>query len=182
MPILRLIRHGKAAAGWGDDPDPGLDPDGHRQAEAAAELLAPLGPLALATSPLRRARDTAAPLERRWAMTATIDEAIAEIPSPMADLGARAGWLAGVMQGRWTALDPALQAWRARLVAALLGYPADTILFTHFIAINVAVGEALGDDRVVGFRPDHCSCTVLDTAGGALRLVSRGQEAGTRIL
>jgi broad specificity phosphatase PhoE len=182
MPILHLIRHGKAAAGWGDDADPGLDAEGSRQAEAAAELLASLGPLALATSPLRRARETASALERRWARAAVIDQAIAEIPSPVADLGKRATWLTDVMQGRWTALEPALQAWRTQLVAALLRYPGDTVLFTHFIAINVAVGQALGDDRVVCFRPEYCSCTVLDTAGSVLRLVRRGQEAATRVL
>ena len=44
---LYLVRHGHAAAGWGDHPDPGLDALGRAEAEAMAERLAPLGPLPL---------------------------------------------------------------------------------------------------------------------------------------
>ena len=29
------------------------------------------------------------------------------------------------------------------------------VVFSHFIAINAAVGYATGDDRVVSFRPDN---------------------------
>jgi len=39
MSHIYLIRHGKPAAGWGDDDDPGLDETGHAQARAAAEAL-----------------------------------------------------------------------------------------------------------------------------------------------
>jgi broad specificity phosphatase PhoE len=56
------------------------------------------------------------------------------------------------------------------------------VVFSHFVAINVAVGEATGDDRVTVFSPDHCSVTVLDVVDGTLRLVERGAEAATRVL
>ena len=48
--------------------------------------------------------------------------------------------------------------------------------------INVAVGIAEGDDRVLGFAPDHCSITVLDVEDGALRLVRRGAQRATQVL
>ena len=62
MPRLHLVRHGRATGGWDVDPDPGLDPLGVEQADRLVERLAPLGPLPVVTSPLRRCRETAAPL------------------------------------------------------------------------------------------------------------------------
>ena len=46
--------------------DPGLDALGHSQAEAVAQKLASLGPLPILSSPLRRTRETAAPLAKLW--------------------------------------------------------------------------------------------------------------------
>jgi len=39
-----------------------------------------------------------------------------------------------------------------------------------------------GDDRVIGFRPDHCSISSLMLSGGDLTLVERGPEAATGVL
>jgi hypothetical protein len=39
-----------------------------------------------------------------------------------------------------------------------------------------------GDDRVIGFRPDHTSMTVLAVEDGAISLVARGDEAVTGVL
>jgi broad specificity phosphatase PhoE len=86
---LYLVRHGKAAASFSEGRDPGLDATGAAQAEAMAERLAPLGPLPIITSPLRRTRETAATLENRWRFTARIEPAVGEIPSPMQDPTAR---------------------------------------------------------------------------------------------
>ncbi|MEY2459529.1 MAG: hypothetical protein QOG30_1359, partial [Acidimicrobiaceae bacterium] len=60
------MRHGDAAAGWGDDLDPGLSERGQAQARHVAESLKPLGPLPMLTSPLRRCRETAAPIADLW--------------------------------------------------------------------------------------------------------------------
>jgi broad specificity phosphatase PhoE len=57
-----------------------------------------------------------------------------------------------------------------------------TLVFTHYVVINVAMGHALGDDRVRVFAPDHASVTVFDVAGAALRVVERGSEGTTRVL
>ncbi len=182
MARLYLVRHGKAAAGWNADMDPGLDDLGREQAERMAESLAALGPLPLISSPLRRTRETAAPLERRWHTIARIEPRIAEIPSPAEDLAARAAWLSGVMQQRWSALGPDLLAWRSALLDTLAGIREDSVLVTHFIAINVAYGQAQGDDLVVCFRPENASCTVIETDGAALRLVEAGKEGAGRVL
>ena len=182
MVRLYLVRHGRAAASFAEARDPVLAPEGRAQAEALAGRLAPLGPLPIVTSPLRRTRETAAPLERRWERAARVEPAVAEIPSCEPDLPRRGEWLRGIVTARWPAVEPDLSAWRGAVLAALGGLPETTVVVTHFVAINVAVGAALGDERVLVFSPDHCSVTVLDVAGGALRLVARGAEGATRVL
>ena len=182
MPRLYLVRHGRPEATFSQAPDAGLDKTGRAQAEAVAERLAPLGPLPIVVSPLRRTRETAAPLERRWACSGRIEPAVGEIPSPMTDPEARGAWLRAIMTGRWSAVDPGLHAWRDAVIAGLVALPASSVVFSHSIAINVAVGEATADDRVTPFSPDHCSVTVIDVDAGALRLVERGAEAATRVL
>lgn len=179
MARLHLVRHGRAAAAWDADLDPGLDDVGREQAEAAARRLAPLGPLDLLASPMRRTRETAAPLERLWGRPARVEPAVSEVPSSSANLAERGLWLRGIMDGTWGAVDPERRAWRDSVVAALSALREDSVIFTHYIAINVAVGAATRDDRIVCFRPDHCSVTVLETENGALRLVRLGAEAET---
>jgi broad specificity phosphatase PhoE len=179
MPRLYLVRHGRAEAGFGEASDPGLDERGVRQAEVAAARLAPLGPLTVRTSPLKRARETAAPLAALWKKKPIVDEAVAEIPSPNMGLAERIEWLRGFMGGSWGQANGALEEWRTKVIADLTGIKADTVVFSHFVAINVATGAALNDDRVVIFSPDNCSVTVFDVTGKTLSLVEKGHEAET---
>lgn len=179
---LYLVRHGRAAAGWDDDPDPPLDDVGRAQAEAVAAELAPLGPLPLLVSPLRRCRETAEPLAAAWAVQPVIEPAVAEIPSPPGvPMGERVAWLRLAMAGTWAELGSRYTSFRDAVVARLVASATDTVVVSHFVAINAAIGAALGDDRVVIDRVDNCSVTVLEVAGGRLRLVARGREADTLI-
>jgi broad specificity phosphatase PhoE len=175
-----LVRHGQAAAGWDGHVDPGLSDLGRAQAEGvAADLVAGLTPQAIVTSPLRRARETAAPLEAAWGLTARVDPGVGEIVSPTEDLTERAVWLRGIMAGGWSSAGPELQPWRQGVLDALTRVEGDTVMFTHFIAINVAVGAATGNDRVTCFLPDNCSQTTLEVVDGRLHVVTYGAEADT---
>ncbi len=181
MPKLYLIRHGEAAGGWADDLDPGLSALGREQAAKVAERFASQTPLQMVSSPLKRCRETSRPLARAWSLEPTIEASVAEIPSPTDDLNARGEWLRSVMAGQWGGQAPELQAWRANVMSALTDLPQDTVVFTHFIAINAAVGFATGDDRLVTFRPDNCSVTVLNAVAGELRVMELGAEGETRV-
>jgi broad specificity phosphatase PhoE len=183
VPKLYLVRHGKPLARYDQDHDPGLDEIGHEQAKAAALELRHLAPLALVTSPLRRARETAAAFESRFGVTARVEPAVGEVKSPTDDLEERSAWLVEILRGRrgWSELDDERRRWRDEVVAALLVITSDTVVTTHYIAINAAVGTATGDDRVVNFRPDFCSCTVLESDGTTLRLIELGRQAETTV-
>jgi broad specificity phosphatase PhoE len=179
---LILIRHGRAAAGWDDDPDPGLDDLGRSQATAVAAALGPEAARPIVSSPLRRCRETAAPLAARWGGEPIVDAAVAEIPSPEGvPMGERVPWLQGAMGGTWTDLGPRYTSWRDNLIAGLVGIEQDTVIFSHFVAINAAIGSATGNDRLVIHHLDNCSRTVIDTDGVRLLLVRVGHEADTLI-
>jgi broad specificity phosphatase PhoE len=183
MTRLYLVRHGQPLARYDQDHDPGLDDVGRVQAETAAADLAPLGPLRVVTSPLRRTRETAAPFERQWSLTASVLPAVGEIEAPSEDLGERSAWLAEILRGqrRWHELDDERRRWRDGVVGALVALDTDTVVVSHFIAINAAVGAAIGDDRVLNFRPDNCSCTVLEGDGRRLALVELGRQRETLV-
>jgi broad specificity phosphatase PhoE len=177
MAILYLVRHGRAAASFGEDADPGLDALGREQAEAFAQRLSKQTPIAIISSPLARARETAAPLAARWKRVPEIEPAVGEIPSGSKSLAERAAWLRSFMTGSWRDAPFELAQWRENVIAALLARQEDAVIFTHYVAINVAAGSALGDDRVAVFSPDNCSVTILEIDGEKLRLVEKGHEA-----
>jgi broad specificity phosphatase PhoE len=178
MARIYMVRHGKAEAGFGEGMDPGLDALGHQQAQAVAQKLQPLGPLTILSSPLRRTQETAQPLARLWSRTPIIEPAVAEIPSPKGmTLEGRAIWLRNLMAGSWRGVTPELAEWREACIASVAGLTNDTVIFSHYVAINVLAGGATGDDRVVTFSPDNCSVTTFETDGVILRLVEKGGEA-----
>jgi broad specificity phosphatase PhoE len=181
MATIHLVRHGKAAAGFGAHKDPGLDDTGRAQAEAVADLLAPMDPIELRSSPLARARETAIPLAQRWNAEVSIETRVAEIPSPTQDLNERAQWLAKAMAGNWLDLDARSVQWRDDLVACLLDVTRDCVIFSHFVAINAAVGAAQGDDRMRIFSPDNCSVTTITNDDGLLTVEALGRTADTKI-
>ena len=182
MTRIHLVRHGRASAGWNTDPDPGLDEVGGRQAREVAARLAPLGPLHIESSPLLRCQETSAPLSRAWRRPVSIESRVAEIPSPagvaMAD---RVEWLREAMNGTWADLGLPYTAFRDGVAAALRARTGDTVVFSHFVAINAAIGTAIGDDRLVIRSLDNCSVTLIDVIDGELHLVEGGHEADTLI-
>jgi len=184
MARLYLVRHGEPTGSWGTspDPDPGLSELGHQQAATAADRLRLLTPRQIVTSPLRRAAQTAAPLATALSMQAEVVDRVAEIPSPATiAMQDRGDWLRQVMSGTWDVVDPGLARWRQAALDYLMSLSADTAVFSHYVLINVAVGAAIGDERVHCFAPTHASVTVLDTNGRGLTLVELGATGASAI-
>jgi broad specificity phosphatase PhoE len=187
MTLVHVIRHGKPSATWGGShDDPGLDATGHAQAEAVAEeiLALPERPTRVVSSPLRRCRETAEPLARALGVELTIDPRVGEIPTP-ASLSheERPVWLKQAFEGRWDEIQGDLDyvAWTQSVAVALRDYPGAAV-FSHFVALNAAVGVATGQAEVMAFRPDHCSRTVFKVDGERLILVEKGREAQSQVL
>lgn len=187
MTTVRLVRHGRAAAGWDVDPDPPLDELGRSQALGVASLLSPAGPLEVVSSPLLRCQQTAFPLAAAWGVATRIEPAVAEIPSPEGyTIENRVSWLREAMAGTWTEVAESsgerYARYRRALADAVRALAADTVVFSHFVAINAVIGEATGDDRVVIARLDNCSVTTVEVHDdGRLELLQTGGEADTLI-
>ena len=79
-----------------------------------------------------------------------------------------------IAEGRYT-------AFRDGVVGAVAALPRDTVVSSHFVAINAVIGAAIGDDRLVIRSLDNCSVTVVEADGHSLQLVEGGHEADTLI-
>lgn len=185
MTTLYLARHGRAAAGWDADPDPGLDEVGRGQAAALAATLGPLGPMAVVTSPLQRCRQTAAAVAARWGVEPRVEARVAEIPSPEGvPMGQRVEWLRAAMGGTWAQLGERYITFREGVMDALRSIAVaghDTVVASHFIAINAAIGCIIGDDRLLLRSLDNCSVTVIEFDGELFQILQTGDEADTLI-
>jgi len=182
MPRLHLVRHGRATGGYGADIDPGLDDLGQAQAASMADRLAALGPLPIITSPLQRARQTAGALEGRWNTMALVEPCVGEIPAPVEDLDARHTWLQQAMGSTYAELGPRYASWRTMVTAFLLHLRDDTVVVTHFVAINAVLGVATGDDRVMSSAVGNGSVTVLDHDHDRFEIVEIGTDDATTVV
>ena len=177
-----MVRHGEAAAGYNEHPDPGLSGLGRNQARAVAELLGPLGPLPIVSSPMARARETAAPLAELWQQPVAIEPAVSEIPSPSLTPAQRGPWLQKISAGTWADTTDEIRRWRDGILAALLALDGDHMVFSHYVAINAAISVATGSDQTHCRRLAHCAVTEFDSTGGSLRLTTSGDEGDTVVL
>jgi broad specificity phosphatase PhoE len=194
MATLYVIRHGRVASSPVDADDPELSAEGQSQAlRVADELHARLpASLPILTSPLRRCRETAAPLCSIWGVEPVVEPRVAEVPGPPPAALPREEWLRRALLANWPELiklgqtlengyDTVLNTWRAGVLEAVLGYPHDAVIFSHFVPVNVLTGHATGSDRVACFLPDHTSITVFETTATGIRLVERGRELKSKV-
>lgn len=181
IPIY-LVRHGEADAHWGQSADPGLSELGREQARKCAHLLAPrldAGALLL-TSPLARARQTAAPLARLLDADVLVSDVYREIPSSV-PLSQRRDWLREFMREEWKDQADTLIAWREALLAGLYSLQSPVAIFTHFLVINTVVGHVRGNDLTLNFWPDNASVTEIMLTDGKLVVTALGREMETAV-
>jgi broad specificity phosphatase PhoE len=138
--------------------------------------LAPIGPCPVVVSPMRRTLETAAPLAATWQVEPRVEPGVGELGAP-SDLGTdHQEWLRSLMAGRGAEYAEVIGPFRDRVLGAIRALREDSVVVTHFLAINAVVGAATGDDRVVCFAPGHCSRTVVELDGSALRVVELGRS------
>ncbi|MBI2767088.1 MAG: histidine phosphatase family protein [Chloroflexi bacterium] len=180
---MYLIRHGLALAAPGDI-DPGLAEMGHAQAAATANWAKGTNASRLIVSPLRRTRETAAPIADALALVPEVRVEVAEVFDPSMPMDERHAMIGPFMAGRWAGQPERLRAWRGRVIGALFeaGLAAaaanrDLIVVSHYIAISVAIGEATGDDRVVPAPMANCSISSFSVGHGGFELLEAASTA-----
>jgi phosphohistidine phosphatase len=128
---LYLVRHAEAAGGEPDELRP-LTPDGREQARSLGERLRQSGvrPDAILTSPLLRARETAALLARELGVEAVPDDRLAP--------GATADQITSAVDGRGeTVVAVGHQPDCSRIAGALTGGPEPDFPPAGFVTITL---------------------------------------------
>lgn len=180
MVKLYFVRHGQASSSWDQSSDPGLSVLGHQQASDVAREIADSLPTArLISSPLRRAQETATPLQDLWKSAPKVEPTIAEIPSTGIPFEDRRAWLTNLMKSDWSEQPDNLIQWRRGILDVLTAQKEDTVFFTHFMVLNVIVGSLTKTEKIVSFRPDNCAITKVELSDRGLELMDKGREAVT---
>ena len=135
----------------------------------------------LISSPLQRAQETSLHFKRNLNKQLSLNEAFREIPSPGISLLERKNWLQEVFKKNISDLDKPQQNWQSNILLTLKDLSEPTIIFSHFMVINIVVSTLKDDPRVVSFYPDNCSITELKSDEGKLSLISTGNELQTHI-
>ena len=164
--------------------DPGLSAAGRAQAERLAAWLAVDAPDAVLTSPLRRARETAAPLADQLGLPVEVVDGLAEYDAaageyiPIEELRAAKDerWYATI-EGRWAdvgGVDP--HEFQARVVPAvealIARHPGRRVaVFTHGGVLNVYLAHVLGLDAALWYHPEYTSVTRVQAARTGQRSV-----------
>lgn len=189
-PRLILVRHGQtewnAQRRWQGATDIPLDETGRRQARAAAGHYASLDPVAIWSSPLSRAHDTAAEVAAVTGLDIRTDDRLKEMDFGRAE---------GHVWEEALALDPEIAGWRVgqdflwpggesgvlvqRRMSRVLAQihessPAGAVLvFSHGTAIRMGTAAMFGWDIEAVWRldsMDNCCSTGLTPTSAGWRL------------
>jgi 2,3-bisphosphoglycerate-dependent phosphoglycerate mutase len=183
---LLLVRHAEPDTEHGPRPDPPLSALGRVQASAMARWLAEDRLDAVYTSPLLRARETAAYLSPAPELLA----GLAEVGGPgeyvAAEVMARTGdaRYAALISGDLAVYGTDVATFRSTVVAAIdgivAGHPGDTVaVVSHAGVINAYLGAHLGiERRLIWSALDYASVTrVLASQAGARTISALNERA-----
>ena len=187
-----LVRHAlplrAEASADGCAADPGLAERGHGQAERVVRALSGQQVTAVVSSPMRRARETAAPLAAALGLELQVVDGLAEFdvadPTyvPVEELRAAGDprWAALVRGDLYShGVDPV--AFRSRVVDAvesIVSPGGRAVLFSHAGSINAYAGHVLGQDKPLWFAPAYCSLTRIGAARDGRRGMISLNETG----
>lgn len=183
---LWLIRHGlPLRIDGGDAPaDPELAPEGVDQAERLAAWWSGFGPDAIYSSPMRRARETAAPLAQARGLEVAIDPGLEEFDAhlsfyiPLEELRAdEERWQQVVAEWLSPEAEAERQRFRERVVDSIDAIAANhagqrVAVVCHGGVINAYLSRLLSLPGTMFFEPAYTSVSRALSSGGNRQLVS----------
>ena len=168
MTELLLLRHALPVS---READPGLSEEGRLQAERVAQWLTDSRVSAIVTSPLRRARETAGPIEDALGMSAEVIDDLREwelddpshVYDALEDMAPDDPRLVAVAEGRYDDFVPELDtaAFQRRTVTAIDDVftrhrQHDRVLVsTHGGFISAYLAHVIGARQVMWFNADY---------------------------
>jgi broad specificity phosphatase PhoE len=175
---IYLVRHGEAANSWAEALDSPLSELGKQQAKAVSRSFGK-SPIAIISSPMLRAKQTAAPLAQIWGVSVKIDDCFIEIPSDSEEKD-RKKWLQQIFEQKWNMVNSRIKEWREKAFEAILCKKSDVIIFTHFMLINAVISKIKKTNQLVFFSPDNASITHLKiTNERTIKIAKLGREKKT---
>jgi broad specificity phosphatase PhoE len=66
--------------------------------------------------------------------------------------------------------------WRDKIINVTHSFKSPTLIFSHFMVINVLVGYLQKSKKIVTFYPDNCSVTKMSLNQGMLSLEEIGSS------
>ena len=181
IPIY-LIRHGEARKSWDEDKDPGLSFKGKEQALKLGRFLnedLKNKKFKIISSPLKRAQETARPFSKERKQKITINTKFSEIPSPGVSMKDRSNWLGTIFNIDIENLEEPQNLWKNNILEEIKNTKEPTLIFSHFMVINVVLNKIFNHKKLVVFRPDNCSVTKIQVLNQKIKLIEQGQELFT---
>ncbi len=190
---LIIIRHGRPeriepsdVVQSGLPADPGLTKVGRAQAEAVAAWLSVDGIDAIYSSPLRRARETARPLERVTGLTASIEPGVEEFDYgagyvPLEDLD-RDQWRQAMKRFDNADYSAFRQTVKSAIGSIIANHRGQTVaVVCHGGVINAWTAETLGLERTMIFAPEYTSINrYRASSSGVHSIVTLNESAHLR--
>ena len=188
---LIIVRHGRPVRIEGADgiADPELAPVGLKQAEAVADCLQDLEIDLVVSSPLLRARQTAAPLLERLSLDAKIIADLAEIDRdsdtyvPMEELKNSGGeeWQSIIDDPDSMHGDVDIDAFADRVHVAFEKIISDNagktvVVFCHAMVTMCFLQRMLGYDDKYGIRIDYASITHVQASRNGARSIRSANQ------
>ena len=183
MTHIYMVRHGQADAAWHENPNPGLSALGLQQAQQAALQLQHLNNVNIISSPLLRCQQTAQPFADAKNTPVSINPEVSEIPTPSnVAFEQRGPWLQQAMAGTWQQLGQQFVDYKNDVGNFVKSLTHDTVVFSHFIAINALIGFVTNNDNLMIAQLDNCSITTFHLDhNNHLTLVDTGNQAATTV-
>ena len=188
---LLIIRHGLPVRidDAGGPADPGLAPEGHEQAQRLADWLRHERISAVFTSPMQRARETAAPLAAGLGLEPVVDDELAEFDRgqhfyvPLEELkAARDPRYEQLMKGEYDGeVDPFIfrEVVTVAVERVIEANPGGTVaVVCHGGVINAFASHVLGIDFPLFFQPTYTSINRFLCSSAGHRSVASLNEAG----
>ena len=108
----------------------------------------------------------------RYLFRAKRRESFVEIPAEDIDSDIRFEWLKDISTRKTETLPDDIKNWRERIITETLGLKSNSIIFCHFMVINVLVGYAIKKDRLLHFYPDNASITEIEIENEKISVIS----------
>jgi probable phosphoglycerate mutase len=189
---LLLVRHGhtQRIVGAAGPADPGLTPEGLAQAETLAAWLVDEDLDRVYTSPLRRARETAAPVARAVGVEVRVDDGLAEWDReadtyiPIEELrGTSDPRWQELVTGEWTTIEGDPVSFQRSVVESIEAIidenPSRRVAaICHGGVINAYLAHVLGTASPLFFEPAYTSVSRVRAARSGERSVVSINETG----